>query len=182
MIAWYCRVLIKSINCTLQSSSCRFSNNRAFQNSIVRIIPINGRSLKAVVSTVVPTLSIHVHHPKSIGQSIPFHRQPVITIFRTIPFNRQSPRSFAWTIPTNWKHQASIVQAIPINGQSLKSSGQFLLMGTPKSFDRTIPIVRWYQTSIFQTIPVNGQSPKTFVRTNPINRVSEINCLNNFNY
>ena len=73
MIACYCSVLTKSINCVLQSSSCRFSNNRALQNSIVQIIPINGRSPKAVVPTVVPTFSIHVHHRKikcSVIQSI----------------------------------------------------------------------------------------------------------------
>ena len=71
IIAWYCSVLTKSINYTLQSNSCRFSSNRALQNSIARIIPINGRSPKAVVPTVVPTISIHV--PKSIVRAIPIN-------------------------------------------------------------------------------------------------------------
>ena len=81
MIAWYyCSVLTKLDNGTLQSSSCRFSNHRALKNSIVRIIPINGRSMKAVVPTVVPTSSTHVHYPKSIVQAISINRQPAKTI------------------------------------------------------------------------------------------------------
>ena len=126
MIACYCSVLTRSTNCTLQSSSCRFSNNRALQNSIVRIIPINGRSPKAVV----PTISIHVHHRKSIVQAIPINRQPVKTIFRRIPANIQFPRSFVWAISINLKHQTSIVQEIPINRQPVKT------------IFRTIPIGR----------------------------------------
>ena len=143
MIAWYCRVLTKSMNCTLQSSSCRFPSSRAFKNSIVRIIPINGRSPKAVVSTVVPTTSFHVHHPKSIVQAAPINRQPAKTIFRTILIDRQSPRSFVWTVPINWKPQTSIVQAIPIN---------------------RLPV-----TTILWIIPTNRQSPRSFVWTIPTN-------------
>ena len=83
MTAWYCSVLIKSINCTLQSSSCRFSNSRALSNSIVRIISIIARSPKAIA----PTISIHAHHPISIVRAVPINRQPVKTIFKTIPIN-----------------------------------------------------------------------------------------------
>ena len=124
MIACYCSVLTKSINCVLQSSSCRFSNNRALQNSIVRIIPINGRSPKAVV----PTISIHVHHPKSIVYAIPINRQLVKTNFRTISINRQSPRSFVWIIPFNRQPVKTIFRTIPNDRQS------------PRSFVWTIPI------------------------------------------
>ena len=54
---------------------------------VIRIIPINGRSPKAVVPTLVSTISIHVHHPKSIVQAIPINRQLVKAIFKTIPIN-----------------------------------------------------------------------------------------------
>ena len=140
MVALYCSVLTKLTNCTRQSSSCRFSNNRALQNSIARIIRIiNGRSPKAVVPTVFPTISIHLQHPKSIVKEIGTNRQPVKTIFRTVPIDRQCPRAFVWTIPINWKHQTSIAQSIPINRQSLKSIVMTIPINreTLKSFDRT---------------------------------------------
>ena len=136
--SWYCSVLTKSINCTLQSSSCRFSNNRALLISIVRIIPINGQSPKAVV----PTISIHVHRPKSV-QAIPINRQPVKTVFKTISTNRHSPRSFVWTFLIIWKHQ-SIVQTIEINrpppGPIVHTSS--IDWKCPKSIVQTISIYR----------------------------------------
>ena len=104
----------------LYNTSCRWSN-RALKKLDYPHNSNQWRSPEAVVPTVVPKDSIHVHHPKSIVQAIPINRQPVKTIFRTIPTDRQSPKSFVWTIPINWKHQTSIVQAIPNNGQSLKS-------------------------------------------------------------
>ena len=71
------------------------------QNPIVRIIAIYGRSPKAVVRTVVPTISVHIHHPKSNVQAIPINIHHVKTILRTIPIDRQCPGSFVWTIPIN---------------------------------------------------------------------------------
>ena len=157
-----CSVLTKAINCTLQSS-CWFSNNRALQNSIVRIIPINGWSPKAVVPTVVPTFSIHVHRPKSIVQAISINKQPVKTFFRTIPIN--SLRDHVGTIAINWKHQTSIVQAIPINRHPVKTIFRTIPIDKqcPRSFVWTIPITWKHQTSIVQSIPINRQSPKSIV-------------------
>ena len=141
----------------LYSISCRLSNNRALQNSIVRPTPINGRSPKAVV----PTVSTDVY-PKAIIQASPTYRQPVGIIFMTISntqSNRQFPRSFLWTIPINWKHQTSIVQVVSINRQS------------PRSFLWTITTNWKHQTTIFQAIPIIGQSLKSIVRTIRIHRL-----------
>lgn len=63
--------------------------------------------VKAVVPTVVPTISFPAHHLESIFLTNPINRQPVETILTTIEINRESPRSIAWTIPINGKHHTS---------------------------------------------------------------------------
>ena len=75
-IAWYCSL---SNNCTVVTTGLQIA--QPSKTRLSGIIPIKGRSPNAVVPTVVPTISIHVHHPKSIVQEIPTNRQPVKAFF-----------------------------------------------------------------------------------------------------
>ena len=160
----------------LYNRRCRFSNNRAIHNSIVRINPIiNGRSPN--FKAVVPEPS-NFNSRACITRNQLFRQfqliDPVKTIFRIIRINRQSPRSFVWTIPINRNHQTSIVREIPNDRQSTRS------------FTRTISIKA---PDINCSGVSNGQSLNSIVRTSSINRETpesficpdNFNCSNNSN-
>ena len=164
----------------LYNTSCRWSN-RALKKLDYPHNSNQWRSPEAVVPTVVPKDSIHVHHPKSIVQAIPINRQPVKQFsgqFQLISSLRHHLSGKVQLIEST--RQQVFRQFQVIDSLWKHSSGQFHVIDSLRDhLSGKFRLIESTRHQLFRQFQPMDSMWKQFSRQFQLITVSEIVCLDN---